>query len=120
MSRLRAARDAAFRVILDAPVPMLHWLAGGRVLRDDRELDAQVGLLLAAVRALRLRDPLTVHESRAYMDREPQSVGPRYIAMAEERDIVVSGAEGDLRARVYRPTVARKNPGVLVFFHGGG
>src|SRR5262245_1538261 len=119
-ARLRAARDAAFRVVLNAPAPVLHRLAGGRVQRDDLELDAQVGVLLAAMRALRLRDPEVVREARSYMDREAPSVGPRYIAMAEERELVVSGAEGELRARVYTPTTARKTPGVLVFFHGGG
>jgi acetyl esterase len=120
MSHLRAARDAAFRVVLNAPVSVLHRLAGGKVRIDGHELDPQVGVLLGAMRALRLRDPESVREARAYMDREAPSVGPASIAMADVRELSVSGAEGDLPARAYTPTTARKNPGVLVFFHGGG
>jgi acetyl esterase len=47
--------------------------------------------------------------------RAPEQVVP--VASAEDR--VVPGADGDLRARVYRPEGAGPFP-VIAFFHGGG
>jgi acetyl esterase len=120
VSRLRRARDAAFRAILRAPEPVLHKLGRGPTRKDGLTLDAQVGVMLAATKALAISEPEDVSGARRYMEREAGSVGPKYVAMAEERDLEVSGAAGSLRARSYKPMTAGKAPGVLVYFHGGG
>ena len=55
-------------------------------------------------------------ELRTYYSQLPAMPGPE---LHEVRDLSVSGAEGDIPARLYRPSAAQDLP-LLVWFHGGG
>jgi acetyl esterase len=56
----------------------------------------------------------------AYLQMNSDARGPQQVVpVASAEDRVVPGAEGDLRARVYRPEGAGPFP-VIAFFHGGG
>lgn len=117
---IKRLRDSAFYALLRSSEPWLFRLGGGRDDKDGRTLDPQLGVMLAAMRALGLKDPDGVEETRRFYVDESETLGPKYLAMAEERELSVRGAAGGLRARLYRPTTAKSRPGVLVFFHGGG
>ncbi len=114
------ARDALFRRVVRLPRAVLQRMAGGPHRVEGQELDAQLQLMLAAVRAMGLVEPQDVATSRHKMDHDVAAVAPAPVPMARERDLRVGGAEGDLRARLYVPTTAPARPGLLVFFHGGG
>jgi acetyl esterase len=55
-------------------------------------------------------------ELRAYYANFPTMAGPD---VHEVRDLMVAGAEGEIPARLYRPSAATGLP-ALVWFHGGG
>jgi len=118
----RLLRGAA-RVVGSFPESMQRALSGGRIERDGCELDAELALILK----LGGRGPSMTAPSLEQYRREQQkgariAGGPK-LAVGAVRDLVVDGAEGDLRARFYSP---ERNHGhgspapLIVFFHGGG
>lgn len=109
----------AVRALLSLPHPILVRLAGGPVEIDGQTLDAQLGLMLAAMKRLGMRESKDVGKSRRAMDKQVTLVAPDKIDMhtAEYRVTTPSGA---VAARFYKPNGASEKPPLLVFFHGGG
>jgi acetyl esterase len=84
-------------------------------------LDPQIAAVLsAAPEGLRLPtgDPDEAREVFEKICRATARYGEA-VEVASTEDIEVDGAEGPLRARIYRPDASVPTP-TLVFFHGGG
>ena len=82
------------------------------------KLDDDAAQLLGMLAAHGAVDITTLQpaEARAYYAALPAMPGP---ALHEVRDLQVTGAAGDLPARLYRPSAAQDLP-VLLWLHGGG
>ncbi|MFZ2527851.1 MAG: alpha/beta hydrolase [Rhodococcus sp. (in: high G+C Gram-positive bacteria)] len=117
----RLAR-AVLRAVSALPRPAQR-LLGGRPLRiDDAELDTEVqlGLRLMTLAAGTTFEKLPLPEGRAQLDREAWIVGGN-VEIGEVRDLTITGADGPIPARLYRPHHHADTPlPVLVYFHGGG
>lgn len=81
-------------------------------------LDPEVDVLLAQMAAARPRRvwESSVEQARAAVDGAPRRPGR---ALAEVVDVQVTGGDGEIPARLYRPVEGQALPG-LVYFHGGG
>ncbi|MCW2931876.1 MAG: lip [Actinomycetia bacterium] len=86
-------------------------------------VDPPIGAVLAMLAQM---DAPPIHEGTpeagraAYRQMTTGALAPEAVVpVAAVEDRVVPGAEGDLRARVYRPEGAGPFP-VIAFFHGGG
>jgi acetyl esterase len=101
------------------PRDVLRRVAGPPVSVDGHALDVQVQIMLDAVRRLGIVVPEGVEESRRQTDEDSEGVAPETPLMASERDVLVPGPDGPMRARLYRPTTAGQGAGLLVYFHGG-
>jgi len=109
----------ALRALLSAPPSLLTRAAGGPVERDGQTLDAQLGVMLAGMRLLRMRESNDVAKSRRGMDEQIGLVAPDKIDMhTAEFRIPTSG--GAIASRLYRPAGAPAKSPLLVFYHGGG
>lgn len=91
--------------------------------RAGRTLDPQVHLLLTSMRALGMKpagpDASPGEARRAFVDQMRLLYQPAP-PLAQVQNLQVQGAQGPLRARLYRPhDLPTAAPGV-VFFHGGG
>ena len=83
-------------------------------------LDPSLAALLerAKLRPFDWREPVDALRRQFWRQMHAwESEGP---ALAEIRDLMVDGAEGPLRARLYTPFAAGVTSPGLVFFHGGG
>jgi acetyl esterase len=82
------------------------------------KLDDDAARVIAFIAASGAPDlaSLTPAELRAYYANVPAMPGPE---AHEVRDLRVAGAEGEIGARLYRPSAAEGLP-ILVWFHGGG
>ena len=82
------------------------------------KLDADARQFLAEMAARGRIDISTMSplQVRAYLGGEPRPAGA---VVHEVRSLAVTGAEGEIPARLYRPSAAPDLP-VLVWFHGGG
>lgn len=114
------ARDRAFRFLIRQPKSALRRLAGAPIVVEGQTLDLQTQVMLDSIRRLKLVESTDVEETRRRMDEDIDAVAPEVPAMATERDVLVPGPGGPMRARVYGPKTARAKPGMLVYFHGGG
>ena len=112
-------RDRAFRTVMRLPRDALRRLAGPPTVVDGNVLDVQLQVMLDAMRRLKIVAPDGVEETRRQTDEDGEAVAPSPPPMASERDVLVPGPGGPLRARVYRPRTAGPRPGMLVYFHGG-
>jgi len=86
----------------------------------DPGLDPQLLQLLQMMDAMQAKPMYegTVEEARAANAAMP--VDPAAVPqLAAVEDVSVAGAAGDIRARVYRPSLDGARP-TIVFFHGGG
>ena len=101
------------------PRDLLRRVAGPAVVVDGNVLDVQVQVMLDAARRLGIVDSDDVEESRRRNEEDAAVVAPSAPEMASERDAIVDGSGGPLRARVYRPRTAREGAGMLVYLHGG-
>ena len=81
-------------------------------------LDADALQVLAAIAARGRIDisTMTPLQVRAYLSGEPKPAGA---VVHEVRGLTLSGAEGTIPARLYRPSASPDLP-VLVWYHGGG
>jgi acetyl esterase len=113
------ARDHAFRALMKLPRDALRRIAGAPVVIEGHTLDVQLQIMLDAMRRMKIETPEDVEASRRQTDEDVAAVAPDDPGMASERDVLVPGPGGSLRARVYRPRTARARPGLLVYFHGG-
>ncbi len=88
------------------------------MLEAMTKLDADARQVLAELAARGRFDITTVSplQARAYLSAGPRPDGA---VVHEVRALNVSGAEGEIPARLYRPSAAPDLP-VLVWFHGGG
>ena len=82
------------------------------------KLDADARQVLADMAARGRIDISTLSplQVRAYVSGEPRPAGA---VVHEVRALTVAGAEGEIPARLYRPSAAPDLP-VLVWYHGGG
>jgi acetyl esterase len=87
---------------------------------EGQTLDVQAQVMLAAMRRMGIPQPQDVEEARLQADVDVDAVAPAVPVLASERDVLIPGPAGPMRARVYSPTTARSSPGMLVYFHGGG
>jgi len=62
---------------------------------------------------------LPLAEARAQQDRYFAAINARLPPIASTRDLTVAGAEGDMRARLYRPAICRDDA-FVVFVRGAG
>jgi acetyl esterase len=117
---LQELRNGLLRRLLAMPEPWLLRLSGGPTVVEGQRLDAQIQTLLAAARALRIRDSEDVAISRRKMDEDLPAVSPAEIPMRLERDLPIDLGDAALPARLYVPNGAAEKPPLLVYFHGGG
>jgi acetyl esterase len=113
-------RDRAFRLLMKMPRDTLRRIAGVPIVVEGQTLDVQTQIMLGAMRRLRVVQPEVVEVARQQMDADREAVEIEAPEMAMERDILVPGPGGTMRARVYGPKTSRGTPGMLVYFHGGG
>lgn len=109
------------QLLLNAPRPILRRVLGSPVSSPDGlELDLQLQLLLKMMKLTGEPELFegTVEEARARMERSARLMDYADVPGVTTEDTTVAGAEGTLRARVYRPS--RSGRGGLVWFHGGG
>ena len=102
------------------PERWLQRISGGPIVVEGQRLDAQVQAIVAAARALRIRDSEDVAVSRRKMEEDMPAVAPAEVPMRLERDVPIALGDAVLRARLYVPNAAAEKPPLLVFFHGGG
>ena len=106
--------------MMKMPRDALRRLAGRPRVVDGQTLDVQFHLMLEGMRRLGVAEPEDVETARRFTEENGAAVEPDAPAMASERDVVVDGPRGPLRARIYRPRTAGERPGMLVYYHGGG
>ncbi len=111
-------------VTLFLPEPIVEWLyRGKRTVVAGRVIDAKAQAVSEAVARMRdINDMPTVEESRQQLLDTAQKLeksGPDSVGMV---DIMLPGADGDRRARVYTPAgVSVEGAGPTLFYlHGGG
>lgn len=117
---LRATR-ASLRRLAGMPPRALRLLAGRPVTVDGQTLlpEAQIAIRFLEAAPGESFEKLPLPQARVELDAEAWLFGAStHIAAVYDTD--VSGAEGDLRARVYDPAPGADTAGVLVWFHGGG
>lgn len=110
--------------MMDAmPASVATRVAGGPVVVDGQTLDPQLSMVLALERRIRpSTDGGSVEMRRRAMRESARIAAGTPIAVRSVRDLVVTGAAGPLRARLYSPETlpgAAPRP-LVVFFHGGG
>jgi cation diffusion facilitator CzcD-associated flavoprotein CzcO/acetyl esterase/lipase len=113
----------AARAMTRLPERLQRRLAGGKTVRSGPyTLDAAMQLVLASDPRLKMepQDPLRLRREK---DRAAIAVRGAPPPVGAVRDLVVDGADGPLRARLYS-TEATATEGaalpLLVYFHGGG
>lgn len=106
------------------PEPVVDWLLRGkRTVVAGRMIDAKAQVVSEAVARMRdINDMPTVEESRQQLLDTAQKLekpGPDSVGMT---DILLPGADGDRRARVYAPAGVPVEGGgpTLLYLHGGG
>lgn len=116
-----SVQAAAVRSMVALPVPVRRRLAGAPVQVDGNVLDPDLQLLLRLGGVLPARQRWTVAGRRQQLSTEARLVaGPRR-ELARVTELTVSGAAGQLGARLYVPQAAPPaGGGLLVYFHGGG
>lgn len=117
MQRLLRQAARLLRVLPDAWV---RGLAGAPVRIRGRTLDPRLQLLARQAGRAPALHTLTPEEARAATDAAIAlgTAPPRPLESVEERR--VDGAEGDLRARLYRPHGLDGPRPLLLWFHQGG
>lgn len=116
---IKAALPRALRFLLSAPPSLLVRASGGPVERDGQTLDAQLGVMLAGMRLLRMKESNDVAKSRRGMDEQIFLVAPDRIDM-QTAEYRIPTSTGGIASRLYRPVGAPAKSPLLVFFHGGG
>ncbi|RZS81351.1 alpha/beta hydrolase [Pigmentiphaga kullae] len=91
-----------------APLPVL-----------DPLIAAELARLKAAGCAQADPTVLPLAEARAQQDRYFAAINARLPPIASTRDLTVAGAQGDMRARLYRPAICRDDA-FVVFVRGAG
>ena len=105
--------------LLRLPTPVLKRMAPQHRSPDGLDLDPQIALILALMKATKepeLTDG-TVLDARERIDRTAPLLDFRGPEVASE-DRYIPCAAGSRRARFYKP--AARGRGALVWFHGGG
>jgi len=106
------------------PEPFVEWLyRGKRTVVAGRVIDAKAQAVSEAFAMMRAIDDMpTVAESRQQLldtAQKLEKLGPDSVGMT---DIMLPGADGDRRARVYTPAGVSTNAvgPTLLYLHGGG
>jgi acetyl esterase len=111
------------RAAMNAPPRVQRLLSGRAVVRDGQTLAPETQLMLrlqVVAREPRVED-LPLPTARAALVRQAQMIGGD-LPIGAVRELVVPGADGPLKARLYTP-LARlrdKTMPTLLFVHGGG
>ena len=111
-------------MVLKMPSPVSALLyAGRRTRKDGLALDSKVQLICDIVEQARTTpiEDLTPAESRAQLTTFARLLGGKPAPVGAVQELLISGPDGDIPARLYRPLDAPEGPlPVLVFYHGGG
>lgn len=110
------------------PRALVRTLAGGAVVRDGHELHPELALMLRVGEkaGAGTAPPASLEAYREEQRKSARIGGGPPIPIGDVRDLTIDGAEGPLRARLYRNDPAGERPEalaaapLLVFFHGGG
>ncbi len=65
-------------------------------------------------------EAIGLENARAMLDAFPDMVDAPAAEIGEIRDLEIDGADGPLKARLYRPENAKPDSPGLIFYHGGG
>jgi acetyl esterase len=111
------------KVLLGLPSQVQRRVIGKPMVLDGQTLSTELQLLLLAKRIARLpaAETLPLEQARAELATQQLMLGGRQ-PIGAVRDLVVDGAEGPLRARLYAPA-ERLGGGpapTMLFIHGGG
>jgi acetyl esterase len=115
-------RSVSARALAGLPDGLLQALVGRPVTIDGQELHVEFQLILKLL-ALVGEPPLEtlgVAEARAQIAADVRSLGGASFQGVSVEEVTVAGAAGTLAARLYAPTGATGQDGLLVYFHGGG
>jgi acetyl esterase len=114
----------AVRALGALPASVKRRIAGPPLRLDGLELDLDTQLLLRLAERnppppLSQRTPAQI---RADLRHSTAVVSARPIPLADVRDTTVTGAAGQLRARMYTPeeALAEQEGPLVLYFHGGG
>ena len=110
-----------FTRLMSLPESTMRRLAGRPKRIDGLTLSTQTQLMLKVQRLAREKpvESLDLEKGRLALLRQTQLVGGDHpVGSVEDRK--VTGAEGQLNARLYTPTGVTGTGPLLVFFHGGG
>jgi acetyl esterase len=118
---------AAARMVGVLPPGAKRLLAGRPIRRDGLELDLDTQVLIRlAERDLHSLPGRTPEEARADLREAVRPLEGARIPLAEVREVMIAGAAGPLRARLFVPEEASaaakrvaRGP-LIVYFHGGG
>jgi acetyl esterase/lipase len=97
-------------------------IVGRPVVIDGQELhvQSQLGLKLLDVSGSPPLEMLSVSEARAQVRTDARAFEGPKCQVARVRELTVSGAAGDVNARLYEPHGAPEHGSLLVYYHGGG
>jgi acetyl esterase len=121
-----SARDRVASEVVKAlvalPGPAQRVITGAPVRIDGQELDREVQLLLRLIDLVPEPEleELTVGEARATRLRAARAFEGPKVPVARVEDIQISGAAGQLDARLYVPHAPERPTPLLVYLHGGG
>lgn len=127
-SRLMTAVNTAGNSLGARALPLVsdrakRKLIGRRAITiDGNVLDPTLQIMLGARKAMGLQDLTDGDRPAVVRDNIRQTVAPfnrNPVAGPLVTDLTISGAEGPITARHYRPAQAGRAP-LLVFYHGGG
>ena len=110
------------RALAGLPDGLLRVMVGRPVVIDGQELhvEAQLGLRLLELGGSPPLETLSVVEARGQVAADARAFEGPKCALSRVEEVIVGGAAGPLRARLYVPDGGSRDGGLLVYFHGGG
>lgn len=120
MAASTAARRLVLRTLLSLPAPILRLMAGGGVVyQGGRTLDPRLQFLAAQAKKSPPMETLSPEEARRG-EAALAAFGADLEPGVTTEALSVPGAEGDIPARLYRPTPQDPAAPLMVWAHMGG
>jgi acetyl esterase len=109
------------KTVLSLPAPLLRLLSGGSaVYQGGRTLDPRLQFIAAGAKGQPAMSSLSVQDARAASAQGLALMTGKPEAGVRVEHLTLPGAEGDLRARAYRPENQDSEAPLMVFAHFGG